>query len=115
MLDAFLKRNAELLGRHFVDLKIDAVRMRHGEAVARELRGSDEGSVPWSVILDAQGGKLMSSDAADGNIGYPVKDAEIAHFMLMLQKSAANISADDVRALEEDLKAYQKERQDRAG
>ena len=38
--------------------------------------------------MNADGEKLMTSDGPDGNIGCPVRPAEIDHFMTLIEKSS---------------------------
>jgi len=47
----------------------------------------EKAGLPFMVILDPSGKKLIDSnvdDAKQSNIGYPAKPDEIAHFMKML-------------------------------
>ncbi len=106
-LEAFLARPEiePLIGRDYIDLKIDVDRMANGKAVAERLRKTDKGGIPWLAILDPQAQVLATSDAPDtGNIGYPGQPEEIAHFMTMLHKGAQKLSADDFRRIEDALK-----------
>ena len=92
-LEDFLARPeiAKLMERDFVDLKIDIDRMTAGKDVDSEFR-TEKGGIPWFAILDETGEKLATADGPEGNIGFPVKDAEIAHFIKMLAEGRRNLT-----------------------
>lgn len=99
---------AALLAKDFVDLKIDTDRMTGGGDMAKELRakaGAKDGGIPWFVLQGADDAILATSDAKDGNIGFPVKDEEIAHFVGMLEKARKNLTAADLETLRASLVA----------
>jgi len=95
---------AGVLGKDLVLLKIDTDRMTDGAAVAKELRRSAEGGIPWMVILDGAGKKVADSDGPKGNTGYPAEPEEIAHFLVMLRKAARRATEADLLAVEKVLK-----------
>lgn len=103
----FLARQeiAALLATDYVDVQIDIDRMANGKAVARELRGSDEGGIPWFALLDADGKTLATADGPDGNIGFPVKPAEIEHFGRMLRQTAQRLTAAQIAQIEQALRS----------
>lgn len=106
-LDDFLaqKEVAEIIGRDFIDLKIDVDRMTDGKAVAARYRKSDTGGIPWFAVLDAAGQTLATSDGPQGNIGYPAKPEEIQHFLSMLKKGGGGrISSEQFKRIETLLK-----------
>lgn len=84
-LEDFMAAHQELFDKYFVDIKIDVDRMEGGRDVAARLRGSESGGIPWIVFQDGAGKALINSDGPEGNIGYPVQEAEIAHFVRMLE------------------------------
>ncbi|MFG0283917.1 MAG: thioredoxin family protein [Phycisphaerales bacterium JB039] len=88
-----------LLGKDFVDVKIDTDRMIGGAEALTKYRGSERGGIPWFVILDAEGKPLITSDGPDGNVGFPVQPEEIAHFEAMLRTSATHLSAQQIDTL----------------
>jgi thioredoxin-related protein len=106
-LEAFLDRQdmAPIFGRDFVDIKLDLARMTGADEVLERYNRSKSGGVPWFVFLDARGTALVSSDGPDGNIGYPFKPEEIAHFTAMLKKAARKIEPAQISAIEAALKA----------
>jgi thioredoxin-related protein len=106
VLDRFLADQDAILGREFVDLKIDTARMTNGSAVAARLRKGDSGGIPWFAILDAQGAEIVNSDGPQGNIGYPAKQHEIDHYISMLQKAARRLTPDDLAKLKAALETY---------
>jgi thiol-disulfide isomerase/thioredoxin len=91
------------LNRDYVIVKIDTARMTGGEALEEKLRkheGKDaSGGIPWMVVLDAEGQPLFTSDAAQGNIGCPVLDWEVEHFLMMLDYTCQSLETDDLARL----------------
>src|SRR5262249_36985411 len=61
-LDAFLAREdvAAILGRDYLDAKVDIDRMAGGKDVLARYRPDNSGGIPWYAILDAQG-KVMAT------------------------------------------------------
>lgn len=99
---------APILAKDFVDLKIDTDRMVGGGDMAKQLRakaGAKDGGIPWFVLQAGDGAILATSDAKDGNIGFPVKDDEIAHFVGMLKAARRNLSDEDLETLRKSLVA----------
>ena len=92
-LEDFMAANQELFDKYFIDIKIDTDRMTGGKEVAERLRGGASGGIPWMVFLDGSGKEIINSDGPNGNVGHPVTDEEIAHFVRMLE--AVNVSNAD--------------------
>jgi thiol-disulfide isomerase/thioredoxin len=91
---------APLLGKDFVDCKIDVERTIGGQDLLAATGGKPGGGIPWFAFLDADGKVLATSDAANGEtIGFPSKPEEIAHFSEMLGKAAVHLSKDDITKL----------------
>jgi len=88
VLETFLAAHSELFEDDYVVVKIDIEAMERGATVADRLRKDRDGGIPWIVILNAEGEELITSDGPDGNIGCPVKPAEIDHFMTMIEKTS---------------------------
>lgn len=84
-------------------LKIDTKTHAGGDAISRRLKGGALNGVPWMIILDAQGRRLVTSDGEKGNIGYPYEPHEIEHFMVMLRATARRLTADQFTAIERAL------------
>ncbi len=89
-LDAFLAREdmAAILGRDFVDVKLDLSRMTGADGVLKKYKAEKSGGIPWFAFLDAKGDAIVTSDGPRGNIGYPAAPEEIDHFIAMLKKVA---------------------------
>jgi uncharacterized protein YyaL (SSP411 family) len=106
-LDAFLAREdmAPLLGREFVDVKVDLSRMTGAQEVLRRYNPDASGGIPWFVFLDSRGKALATSDGPRGNIGYPALPEEIAHFVGMLRKAARKLGPAQIDEIEAALKA----------
>ncbi len=94
---------SKIMGRDFLDVKIDNERMAHGKDVEKQFRPKAGGGIPWFAVLDAQGNVLATSDGPKGNIGFPVEPHEIAHFMDVLKQTVRGITADDLERIEQAL------------
>ncbi len=112
---------AAIVGRDFIDLKIDTERFPGGQALLDQYCPKP-GGIPWTVILDAKGQPLATSDEPvvirdakgqpqatsdrpKGNIGYPAEPAEIGHFLSMLRATARTIEPAQFATIEAALKA----------
>lgn len=100
-LEAWMQRPevAALLARQFVDCKVDVDRTLGGQDLLAELSGGNSGGIPWFAFLDGEGRVLATSSGPEGNTGFPVAPAEIAHFRSMLEQAAPRLQAQDVDAL----------------
>lgn len=79
-----------------------------GGAEVQTMFGGKDAGLPFMAVTDASGKLLANSNAKDGksgNIGCPVTDEEIAHFLKMLERSAPRISAEERARLGKWLKA----------
>jgi thioredoxin-related protein len=94
---------ASVFGKDFVELKIDIDRMQGGKEVHARYNKGEKGGIPWFVILDAKGKALITSDGPEGNIGYPGTDAEIAHFVTMLNACKQRMTHQDIDGLRASL------------
>jgi uncharacterized protein YyaL (SSP411 family) len=109
-LDDFLAREdtAPIIGRDFVDLKLDLSRMTGTDAILKRYNADQSSGIPWFVFLDAKGNPIVTSDGPKGNIGYPALPEEIGHFIGMLRKAARRMEPAQIGAVEEALKAEAK-------
>ncbi|HZW09805.1 MAG TPA: thioredoxin family protein [Phycisphaerales bacterium] len=105
-LEAFLARDdmAPLFAEHFVDVKIDTDRTIGGGDVLLEMRGSQQGGIPWFVFLDSAGEPIATSSDSGQNTGFPVAPEEIAAFMEMLRKVKPAIPAEPLDRIETALR-----------
>jgi thiol:disulfide interchange protein len=94
---------ASLLAKDYVDAKIDQDRMTGANEIFERYNKRAAGGIPWFVILDAKGNGLVDSTGEKGNIGYPGEEHEIAHFMVMLEKTKQRLSAHDLAVIRESL------------
>jgi thiol-disulfide isomerase/thioredoxin len=102
---------AALLSKDFVDLKIDVDRTVGGkEEFAAELKRAEPKvadpehfTIPWIALLDGDGKQLAVGHTEKGNIGCPVKTAEIDHFVAMLGKAKVHLTDADVATLRDSL------------
>lgn len=107
---------AAVLGKEFVDLKIDEDRMKGGKDMIkaeRQLAGVPEGGIPWFVMLDGEGKQLCHSNGPKGNTGFPSAEEEIAHFVTMLKTACKVLSPEEIEFLAKDLVA-EREKTERA-
>jgi thiol-disulfide isomerase/thioredoxin len=104
-LEAWMQRPdvAALLARQFVDCKVDVDRTLGGQELLAELSGGQSGGIPWFAFLDGEGRLLATSSGPEGNTGFPVAPAEIAHFRGMLEQAAPRLRPQDVEALVQSL------------
>jgi hypothetical protein len=94
-----------ILTKEFVDVKIDIDRMTSGKDIKSKYTGGKEGGIPWFAILDESGKSLATSDAPEGNVGFPYQKKEVDHFVDMLKKTARNLTPADIGALGASLNA----------
>ena len=106
-LDNFLAKDdvAKVLGKDFIDVKIDVDRMIGGKDVEAKYRKNVNEGIPWFVFLDAKGEAIIDADGPKGNIGFPAAPEEIAHFVKMLNRAAHRMPPSDIEAIEKALKA----------
>jgi thiol-disulfide isomerase/thioredoxin len=109
-LDAWMARPeiAALMARDFVDVKIDLDRMTEADSVLKRYCASTEG-IPWIVILDAKGKAVIDSAGPKGNIGFPVEDHEIVHFLKMIRASKHSLTDAEVERLNQSLNEIAKD------
>jgi len=68
--------------------------MTNGKAVAEELGMPRQSGIPWLVIVNSAGDRLVTSVGDKGNIGYPFEPHEIEYFLVML-KTTSPLMTDD--------------------
>ncbi|MBP8300121.1 MAG: DUF255 domain-containing protein [Planctomycetes bacterium] len=93
---------AALLGKDFVDTKIDNDRMVGGKDVyTAQLAAAQQkaGGIPWFVFLDHDGKLLAHSNGPKGNTGFPAQPEEIEHFVAMLKSVKVNLTDADIATL----------------
>jgi len=101
-----LKDVAPILAKDFVDLKIDTERMIGGAGLEKRYNSKSDG-VPWFVFIDSDGKPIIDSDdPTHGNVGFPAEDFEIAHFKVMLEKVAKQITREDIDVLTKSLAEF---------
>lgn len=118
MLEEFLGRDvvAPIYNKGWVDVMVDVDRDTGGKALNDRLKGKRSGGLPWSVILDADGKEIVSSNAEPkgGNIGGPVSPEECAWLVEMLKRSSGEmITEAELKVVATELEAYSKPRRRR--
>jgi 5-hydroxyisourate hydrolase-like protein (transthyretin family) len=98
VLAKYFDRHRSLIEKDYIWIVVDP-RFTHGEAVIHKLRPKAEGGIPWMVILDADGKPLITSDAAEGNVGYPGEPRGSKHFEKMLRTTARHLSESEIKLL----------------
>ena len=86
-LEAWMAQDdvAAVLGKYFVDVKIDVDRTYGGKELYQRLTEGKGGGIPWSAVLNEQGDVVAGSFMnGDQNIGYPASKPEIMAFIAML-------------------------------
>lgn len=118
MLEEFLGQDvvAPIYNKGWVDVMVDVDRDTGGKALNDRLKGKRSGGLPWSVILDADGKEIVSSNAEPkgGNIGGPVSPEECAWLVEMLKRSSGEkITEAELKVVAKALEAYSKPRRRR--
>lgn len=104
-LDKFLHQPEieEVFDKNFVTVKIDVDRFNGGKELAARFNGEKAG-LPFSVMLDSSGKKIMDSFVKPNeNMGYPAAPEEIGHFMKMVKAAAPKMSPGQLSILESGL------------
>lgn len=102
-LEEFLDKNHRLFEQDYIPIYIDIAKMTNGREVADRLGKPAQGGIPWMVILDPSGEKLITSDGPKGNVGYPFEPHEIEFFLTMLKSTAKPMSDERLAEIETTL------------
>lgn len=104
-LEAFLAREdiIEVLGDHFVDVKIDTDRTIGGGDMLNSMRESQRGGIPWFAFLDSKGEIITHSSASGQNIGYPAAPQEADAFLEMLRAAKLDLTETQFEFLKTEL------------
>lgn len=97
---------AELLAKDYVVQSIDTGKQTNARAVVERVRGSDGGGIPWMVVLDGEGKRVITSEGPEGNIGCPYHPNEIAFFRTMLERSSKRLTKENLDAIQRANEAY---------
>jgi hypothetical protein len=93
-----LENVSPILAKEFVFAKLDFDRDTGAHDV--ELRYIDKlQGLPWFVFLDGDGKALIDSNGPAGNVGFPAKAEEYAHFSTMLEKVQRRLTDADIALL----------------
>lgn len=105
-LEAWMARAdvAPVLGKAFVDVKIDQDRTVGGKDLLARYSGGKSGGIPWFVLLDGSGRAVIDSTGPQGNVGFPAAPEEIEHFGAMLRKTG-RLSEAEITGLLDSLRA----------
>jgi thioredoxin-related protein len=94
---------AALLGKEFVDCKIDIDRATGGKEMLARLTEGQAVGIPWFVFLDADGKTIVHSGLGNDNVGFPAKPEEIARFRTLLEKACVKLTKDEIGMLVDSL------------
>jgi thiol:disulfide interchange protein len=94
---------AEIMGKDFVDVKIDLDRMTGAKEVFARYNADAKGGIPWFAMLDAKGKAVVTSDSPKGNTGFPYQPHEIDHFVAMLKMAKQRITGNELDELRRSL------------
>jgi beta-lactamase regulating signal transducer with metallopeptidase domain len=105
-LSRYIEENKDLLEKDYVCLKID-VRYANASGLIQQFRDFDaseyyrmnEPSMPWMVILDADGRPAASGTSPRGNIGVPESAQETSYFAWMLRATSQRLTGDEIATL----------------
>ena len=89
----------KILGKDFIDVKIDIDRMIGGKAVQDEYREGAGGGIPWFAFVNGKGEVVATSDVNGQNLGCPWTDEEKAAFRKVLAKVAKNAKPKELDAI----------------
>jgi thiol-disulfide isomerase/thioredoxin len=98
---------AKIMAQDYIIVKIDLDRMAGAKAIDKRIRKKGLG-IPWHAILNAKGRILITSVGPDGNIGHPLRSAEIAYFIRMIKETSRSITPEQISTIEKALKQQQK-------
>ena len=87
--DEYLRRPdvAKVFGEAFVTVKIDIERMAQGKETQLKICETDQGGIPFFVVVQPDGSKVADSVGPEGNVVFPVDPNEVAHFMKVLEQT----------------------------
>jgi thiol-disulfide isomerase/thioredoxin len=108
-LDDFLAEPeiAKIMAQDYILAKIDLDRMTGAKAIDERIRKKARG-IPWHAFLDAEGRILITSVGPKGNIGHPLRPAEITYFIHMIKETSRNITPGQISTIEKALNQQQK-------
>jgi thiol-disulfide isomerase/thioredoxin len=98
-------RIAAVLGKAFVDVKIDVDRDRGGKGVLAKFGAREDEGIPWFAFVGADGKPLATSTGPEGNTGFPSQPGEIEHFASMLRAAGTKLSGAEIDELAASLRA----------
>ena len=112
-LTRWLDDQRKILDKDYVMLKIDRFRDQNGDRVAERITRGTHHGVPFSVIFDANGKRLVDSAGSLGNFGFPSGVAEKDQFRQMLLKSRTSLADQEIGGLVESLDSPTRDAEDR--
>jgi hypothetical protein len=100
LMSRWLDDNRELIARDYVLLKIDNVRDKHGEEIAKRIIGDASNfGVPFHTIFDANEKPLIDSEGPLGNIGHPSGYEGRRHVKKMLSETRSKLSNEEIERI----------------
>jgi hypothetical protein len=102
-LARWMEDHHQTLDKDYVIVKLmQALDENVGEAL-KELPRSRMAGIPWFAITEPDGKVLINSEGPLGNLGFPTTVEDLRHVRTMLERTAKNISAQEVDELVQSL------------
>jgi thioredoxin-related protein len=115
-LDAFLDRSdiKPVFEKYFVPVKLVVQESEKNKGLENpgaynllQQIGGPSG-LPFSAFLDSNGEMIVNSKCNGNNIGYPGEPGEIDYFIVMMKKSAPQMSGGDLKIIETALRSFKR-------
>ena len=90
---------APLLGKDFVEVKIDVDRMTGGNELMKRYRADGADAIPWYAVLDADGKALATSDEPAEKAAAPTELEEVVRFAAVLRNGVKRLTPDELSSL----------------
>jgi hypothetical protein len=104
LLAHYFERNRSIWEKDYLWVRID-LRWYGSHEVMDGIKEGKRDGIPWYAIIDSDSKVLATSDASDGNIGFPSEPASIDHFLGMIKSTCQRISEEDLALLRKGLES----------
>lgn len=92
-----------ILSKYFI---IKTMNIKQSKAAMDLYEANGKQGTPFWIIYDSKEKWITNSDNGKGNIGYPVKEEEIIHYLSSIKKIIPSISQQECNILVTKLKEY---------
>lgn len=107
LLSRFCDRNRQVLEKDFVLVRIND-RSPNGGALVRRLREKEDDATPWTAVVAESGKVVVSSESAEGNVGFPISDSEIEVFRKIISGGVQRTTPAEIEELIKDLQKLER-------